>query len=103
MEHYNVGIWTTNPAQKLTVAGTIESTSGGIKFPDATVQTSASTPHGKQMFTTDGTFFVPSGVTTVWVSMAGGCGGGGGDAGECGVYCDGVPGNGAPGRVIVYW
>lgn len=55
------------------------------------------------MFTTDGTFFVPSGVTTVWVSMAGGCGGGGGDAGECGVYCDGVPGNGAPGRVIVYW
>jgi hypothetical protein len=38
----NVGIGTTAPAQKLSVAGTIESTSGGIKFPDGTVQTSAS-------------------------------------------------------------
>ncbi|MCK5584237.1 MAG: hypothetical protein KAI33_10610, partial [Elusimicrobiales bacterium] len=34
----NVGIGTTGPGQKLTVAGTIESTSGGIKFPDATTQ-----------------------------------------------------------------
>ncbi|MBK9321535.1 MAG: hypothetical protein IPM97_01015 [Bdellovibrionaceae bacterium] len=32
----NVGIGTTTPGQKLTVAGTIESTSGGIKLPDAT-------------------------------------------------------------------
>jgi len=38
----NVGIGTTSPSEKLTVAGTIESTSGGIKFPDATIQTSAS-------------------------------------------------------------
>jgi hypothetical protein len=38
----NVGIGTTIPTEKLTVAGTIESTSGGIKFPDGTVQTSAS-------------------------------------------------------------
>ena len=30
----NVGIGTTAPGQKLSVAGTIESTSGGIKFPD---------------------------------------------------------------------
>jgi len=37
----NVGIGTTNPAQKLSVAGTIENTSGGIKFPDGTTQTSA--------------------------------------------------------------
>lgn len=37
----NVGIGTTAPAQKLSVAGTIESTSGGIKFPDATTQTTA--------------------------------------------------------------
>lgn len=37
----NVGIGTTNPGQKLTVAGTLESTSGGIKFPDGTTQTSA--------------------------------------------------------------
>lgn len=41
----NVGIGTTSPGQKLTVAGTIESTSGGFKFPDSTVQTSAA-PNG---------------------------------------------------------
>jgi hypothetical protein len=35
----NVGIGTTAPAEKLSVAGTIESTSGGIKFPDGTTQT----------------------------------------------------------------
>lgn len=38
----NVGIGVANPTQKLTVAGTIESTSGGIKFPDGTTQTTAS-------------------------------------------------------------
>ncbi|MCK5358852.1 MAG: hypothetical protein KAJ48_10690, partial [Elusimicrobiales bacterium] len=34
----NIGIGTTSPGQKLTVAGTIESTSGGIKFPDGKIQ-----------------------------------------------------------------
>ncbi len=37
----NVGIGIANPTQKLSVAGTIESTSGGVKFPDGTVQTTA--------------------------------------------------------------
>ncbi len=37
----DVGIGTTSPGSKLTVAGTIESTSGGLKFPDGTTQTSA--------------------------------------------------------------
>ena len=37
----NVGIGNNNPSSKLTVAGTIESTAGGIKFPDGTVQTTA--------------------------------------------------------------
>jgi hypothetical protein len=37
----NVLIGTTTGTSKLTVNGTIESTSGGIKFPDDTVQTSA--------------------------------------------------------------
>ena len=37
----NVGIGTATPGQKLSVNGTIESTSGGVKFPDGTVQTTA--------------------------------------------------------------
>jgi len=37
----NVGIGTTSPGEKLTVTGTIESTTGGIKFPDGTLQTTA--------------------------------------------------------------
>jgi hypothetical protein len=37
-----VGIGTTTPGSALTVAGTIESTSGGIKFPDGSTQTTAS-------------------------------------------------------------
>jgi hypothetical protein len=36
-----LGIGTASPAQKLSVAGTIESTSGGVKFPDGTTQTTA--------------------------------------------------------------
>jgi hypothetical protein len=39
----NVGIGNTAPVSKLTVAGTIESTTGGIKFPDGTTQISAAT------------------------------------------------------------
>lgn len=38
---YNVGIGIPNPGSRLAVAGTIESTSGGFKFPDATIQTTA--------------------------------------------------------------
>ena len=38
----NVGIGTTSPGQKLSVAGTIESTSGGIKFPDGITKASGS-------------------------------------------------------------
>lgn len=37
----NVGIGTTSPGEKLSVNGTIESTTGGFKFPDGTVQTTA--------------------------------------------------------------
>ncbi|MBC7421356.1 MAG: hypothetical protein H7328_11565, partial [Bdellovibrio sp.] len=39
----SVGIGTTTPSSKLTVTGTIESTAGGVKFPDGTTQTSAAT------------------------------------------------------------
>jgi hypothetical protein len=37
----NVGIGTTTPAQMLSVAGTVESTTGGFKFPDGTTQATA--------------------------------------------------------------
>jgi hypothetical protein len=37
----NIGIGTSNPASKLSVKGLIQSTSGGFKFPDNTVQTTA--------------------------------------------------------------
>lgn len=38
-----VGIGTSTPAQKLSVIGTIESTTGGFKFPDGSIQTVAAT------------------------------------------------------------
>lgn len=38
----NVGIGTLSPAQKLSVVGTVQSTSGGFMFPDGSVQTTAS-------------------------------------------------------------
>ncbi len=34
----NIGIGTITPGQKLSVAGIVESTSGGFKFPDGSVQ-----------------------------------------------------------------
>ena len=39
----NMGIATTTPASKLTVGGVIESTSGGVKYPDGVTQTVAYT------------------------------------------------------------
>jgi len=36
-----VGVGTYQPTEQLTVAGTVESTTGGFKFPDGSVQTSA--------------------------------------------------------------
>lgn len=39
----NFGIGTTSPSEVLSVAGTVESTTGGFKFPDGTTQTTAMT------------------------------------------------------------
>jgi len=38
----NIGVGTFTPASKLTVTGLIETTTGGVKFPDGTIQTTAS-------------------------------------------------------------
>ncbi|MEQ8417653.1 MAG: hypothetical protein RIB71_24430 [Imperialibacter sp.] len=53
-----VGIGTPNPGAPLTVNGTIHSTSGGIKFPDGTMQTSAATAINSNYFNkTDGPIY----------------------------------------------
>jgi type VI secretion system Hcp family effector len=44
----NVGIGVSNPASKLTSGGMIESLSGGVKFPDGTIQETASSSYSPE-------------------------------------------------------
>jgi len=62
----NVGIGTTSTGSKLAVGGTIESRSGGIKFPDATTQTTAgiSSVNKDPTLTGNGTAASPLGVAS---------------------------------------
>lgn len=62
----NVSIGTTGSGSKLTVAGVIESTTGGIKFPDATLQTTAglTTVTTNSTLTGNGTNASPLGVSS---------------------------------------
>jgi hypothetical protein len=50
----NVGVGTTSPASKLEVAGVVHSTTGGFKFPDNSVQTSAVSVDGHSLDASDG-------------------------------------------------
>lgn len=68
-KHGSVGVGTSLPTSKLTVAGTIESQTGGFKFPDGTIQTSAMKDPALSAFqkdlhidgdATSGSFAVPS-------------------------------------------
>jgi len=47
-----VGVGTATPASRLTVAGAIESTAGGFRFPDGSVQTTAASGGGHLVGTT---------------------------------------------------
>jgi hypothetical protein len=50
----NVGIGINDPGQRLSVNGTIESISGGFKFPDGTIQTTSSETDGHSLNAADG-------------------------------------------------
>lgn len=84
----------TAPSFPLSVAGIIESTFGGFRFPDGTVQTSAAVSglRGVIEFTTpgDSSFQVPAGVTSLLVEVWGAGGGGGGG---CSGYNSTIPGS----------
>jgi len=65
----NVGIGIPSRREKLTVAGTIQSTSGGFKFPDGTIQATAGSGDGHSLDAADG-----SPVDAVYVDSVGSVG-----------------------------
>lgn len=64
-----IGIGTISPTSKLTVQGTIETTTGGLKFPDGTIQTTAglSTIAHDSTLTGNGTTNSPLGIANAGV------------------------------------
>jgi hypothetical protein len=81
-----VGIGQAPGTALLTVSGEVHSTSGGIRFPDGSLQTTAAQgggtgasgglTNGVREYTASGTFAVPANVTRVLVEAWGGGGGG---------------------------
>src|SRR6185369_15056259 len=71
----NVGIGAAAPASPLTVAGVVQSTTGGFKFPDGSVQTSAAgiAPNGSGNFNFGGNVGVGTdpGVVPLYVAKNG--------------------------------
>jgi hypothetical protein len=69
----NVGIGLTSYSSKLTVAGTIESTTGGVKFPDATTQTTkgiaAAWAQITSITTTSGTTAIFSNIPQTYTAL----------------------------------
>lgn len=63
-----VGIGTTAPTSRLTVAGLIETTTGGVKFPDGTIQTTAAAGGS---VTTDGTTLTGNGTAASPLAIKG--------------------------------
>lgn len=69
-----IGVNNITPTSQLTVTGVIESTTGGIKFPDGTTQTTAATGSGSVTSVTGTSPVVSSGGTTPAISLASGYG-----------------------------
>jgi hypothetical protein len=73
----NVGIGSTSPSSPLTVNGTIQSTTGGVKFPDGTTQTTAATSGlwdmGKKLATVDAAGLSSASFGSTYITNAYNC------------------------------